>query len=494
MIVAHACGNGRTFGEEDFRFVQAVADVVGGALDRAATEDELRRRALEDPLSGLANRALLTSELELELELRHARRLAHQVCVITLDLDRFKVINDTLGRDVGDALLRQLASRLLGCVREEDLVAHAGGDEFTIITTRTETDHAIEVIAGRILATISERYEIDGREVPISASVGVALSHHGQGSSEELLRDAEAAMYRAKNLGGARYSIFDSTLRARLLERAELESDLRHALERDEFELHYQPLVSLQDLRIDGFEALLRWRHPTRGLLTPGAFIAIAEETGLIVPIGSWVLMAVCAQLARWPEHTHISANVSAVQIAPKLVSEVQDLLDHHRLTPDRLVLEITESLVLDPLAKPTIANLRQLGVRLALDDVGTGYSSLGALQRFPLDLLKLDRTLTSAVLEPSGAAVVRAALELGHALAVEVIAEGIENDLQLHALRSLGCPVGQGFHFSRPIPAADAEQLLDTRLSNHHQPRHGQPVDPSLLTHRRPIVSYNNY
>ncbi len=463
VILAHDVAEGRSFSSEDAHFLQAVAHVVGGALDRAATEDELRRRALEDPLTGLANRALLASQLDAEL--RHARRLRDRVCLVALDLDRFKVINETLGHTVGDAVLRQVAARLSGCVREEDLVARAGGDEFAVLATRTDSDHAIAEVAQRLLDAVVNPFEVNGHEVFLTASAGVAVSDHGRGTGEELLRDADAAMYRAKELGGARYEAFDVALHDRLVERMAIEGDLRHAVERDELELHYQPLIDLGDERVVGFEALLRWRHPERGLIGPGEFIDIAEQTGLIVPIGSWVLRAACEQLFRWPETIHVSANVSAVQIRPELVDEVAELLARHRITPARLVLEITESLVLDPHTKPIVASLRELGVQLALDDFGTGYSSLGSLQRFPLDLLKLDRTLIEAVLEGSGAAVVRAAVELGHALGVQVIAEGIEGQVQLGALRELGCPFGQGFLFARPLPATDAQQLL--RASN---------------------------
>jgi EAL domain-containing protein (putative c-di-GMP-specific phosphodiesterase class I) len=297
----------------------------------------------------------------------------------------------------------------------------------------------------------------------VTASVGVAVSEHGHETPEELLRDADAAMYRAKELGGGRYEAFDIALRDRLIERMEIERDLRHAVQRDQLELHYQPLIDLVDERIVGFEALLRWRHPERGLMAPGQFIQIAEETGLIVAIGSWVLDSVCEQLTRWPEPIHVSANVSPVQIKPELVAEVEQLLARHGITPARLVLEITESLVLEPRTKPIVASLRVLGVQLALDDFGTGYSSLVSLQRFPLDVLKLDQSLIASLPEGTGVAVVRAAVELGQALGVQVIAEGIEDPVQLGALRELGCPLGQGFHFARPLPLADAQLLLES-------------------------------
>ncbi|MGO9901989.1 MAG: EAL domain-containing protein [Solirubrobacteraceae bacterium] len=460
VIVTHAHASSRPFTVEDARFLEAVAHVIAGALDRAATEAELRRRALEDPLTGLANRALVSSQLEIEL--RHARRSGNRVCVLALDLDRFKAINDTLGHTAGDTLLRHVAARVTACVREEDLVAHPSGDEFTVVCTRTATDHAIAEFAARLVESVLEPFEIDGREVFVTASVGVAVSEQGRETPEELLRDADTAMYRAKELGGGRFEAFDAALRHHLLERMAIEDGLRHAVERDQLELHYQPLIDLIDERIVGFEALVRWRHPERGPITPEQFIPIAEETGLIVAIGSWVLSSVCEQLVQWPEEIHVSANLSARQIHPQLVTEVEQLLAEHAITPARLVLEITESLVLDPSIKPVIASLRALGVQLALDDFGTGYSSLGSLQRFPLDLLKLDRTLIDTLTDERGLAVVRAAIELGQALGVQVIAEGIKDRAQLNTLRELGCPLGQGFLFAKPLPLADAELLLE--------------------------------
>jgi diguanylate cyclase (GGDEF)-like protein len=340
---------------------------------------------------------------------------------------RFKDINDTLGHSAGDTLLRKLAARLTSCVREEDLVARPGGDEFTVVCTRAANDRAIAEVATRLVDAAVKPLQIDGGEVFMTASVGVAVSKHASESPEELLRDADAAMYRAKHLGGGRFELFDPTLRQHLVQRMTIEGDLRHAITREQLELHYQPIIDLADERLVGFEALLRWRHPERGLIAPDQFIQIAEDTRLILPIGSWVLHEVCAQLARWPNEIQLSANLSALQITPELVLEVQHHLAEHHVKPDRLMLEITESLVLDPSVKPVVSSLRSLGVQLALDDFGTGYSSLGSLQRFPLDLLKLDRALISSLSENTGAAIVRGAIELGKALDVRVIAEGIE-------------------------------------------------------------------
>jgi diguanylate cyclase (GGDEF)-like protein/PAS domain S-box-containing protein len=458
-LVVHATEHRRRFSVGDERFLRSVAHIVGGALDHAATEDELRRRALEDPLTGLGNRALLMNQLEREL--RHGARQGTKLCLLVLDLDRFKTVNDTLGHSAGDVLLQQVAARLCACVRAEDLVARLGGDEFVIIATRTNTDRAISEVAQRLIDAFAQPFRVGERELSCTASVGIAIATTGSETPEELFRDADAAMYRAKELGGGRFDVFDRALRERLLDRLALEGDLRHAIELGQLELHYQPLIDLKTEGILGFEALLRWQHPERGLVPPLDFIGIAEETGLIASIGSWVLRTACTELAGLPEHISVSVNLSAIQVIPELVDEVRLLLQEHRLTPERLVLEITESLVLDPRTKPVVSELRRLGVHVALDDFGTGYSSLGALQQFPLDVVKLDRSLIDSLDDESGRAVLSAAVELGRALGLDVIAEGIESRTQLGHLRDLGCLLGQGFLFARALPTAEAEELL---------------------------------
>ncbi len=459
VMLVHASQEARSFGIEDVRFLEAVANILGGALDHADKEDELRRRALEDPLTGLGNRALLMSHLDREL--RHCVRLGTRLSLLLLDLDRFKVVNDTLGHSVGDALLRQVATRLCACVRDEDIVARPGGDEFVVVSTHTDTDRAVASVARRLVEAFAEPFHVEGRELLCSASVGIAVASAGAGTPEDLLRDADAAMYRAKDAGGGRFEVFDATLRERLVERLTVEGDLRHALELDQLEVYYQPLVDLASEDIVGFEALLRWNHPERGLVPPLDFVGIAEESGMITPIGSWVLRTACVELSRWPEPVYVSVNISAVQVSHELVDEVEALLEQHAVRPGRLVLEITESLVLDPRTKPVVSRLRALGVHVALDDFGTGYSSLGSLQRFPIDVVKLDRTLIRSFDDLTGQAVLAAAVELGRALGLRVIAEGIETREQLASVRSVGCLLGQGFLFAQPLPVEEARRLM---------------------------------
>jgi diguanylate cyclase (GGDEF)-like protein/PAS domain S-box-containing protein len=459
VLIVHASVGSRPFGVEDMRFMEAVANVIGGALDHAAATDELRRRALEDPLTGLGNRALLMSHLERELT--HGHRLGTGVALLLLDLDRFKNVNDTLGHGIGDALLRQVAVRLSACVRDEDIVARPGGDEFVVVSTRTDSDHAVARIAKRMVEAFAEPFEAGGHVLHCTASVGIAVAARGDETAEDLLRDADAAMYRAKDEGGDRFEVFDAELRERLVARLSLEDDLRQAVEHQQLELHYQPLVALDSEDVVGFEALVRWRHPRRGLVQPLEFIDLAEETGLIRPIGEWVLREACAALAEWPEAIYVSVNLSPMQVVHELVDDVAGVLARHGLNGDRLVLEITERLVLDPRTKPVVDGLRALGVHVALDDFGTGYSSLGSLQRFPIDVVKVDRTLLQALAEDSGPAVLTAVVELGRALGLRVIAEGIESREQLERLRHIGCVLGQGYLFARPLPPAEMRALV---------------------------------
>jgi diguanylate cyclase (GGDEF)-like protein/PAS domain S-box-containing protein len=432
----------RDLGVEDVRFLEAVAVVLGGALDRAAFEQELRRRALEDPLTGLANRALLTAQLQRELA--HAGRHGGSIGVLLLDVDRFKFINDTLGHAAGDDLLRQAADRLRAQVREEDLVARLGGDEYVVVVRGELGD-----LGARLLGAFDAPFSVGGRSLHVSVSGGVAIAHDGCGDADALLRDADVAMYQAKESGGGRVAEFDAALRRKVVERLATENELRGAQERGELELHYQPLMDLEDDTVREHEALLRWRHPERGLVAPCDFIPVAEDTGLIVPIGLWVIEQACRRLAAAPGR--IAVNLSARQVSDELVEEVAARLRAYAIAPGRLVLEITETLVLDPRAARVIQKLRELGALVALDDFGTGYSSLSYLRELPVDILKLDRSLTAAVEERGGRAVFEAAVSLARALSLEVVAEGIETEGQLRVARELGCRRGQGYLLGRP-------------------------------------------
>jgi diguanylate cyclase (GGDEF)-like protein/PAS domain S-box-containing protein len=465
VLLVHEAARDRRFDDDDARFLEAVANVLAGALDRADADGELRRRALEDPLTGLANRALMNSQLEHAL---HATsRHGSQVAVLLLDLDRFKYLNDTLGHSLGDALLREVAMRLRSEVRDEDVVARLGGDEFVIVCMEPAGEAGIAEIAQRIVDVLAEPFSVGARELFATASVGVAVGGAGA-TAERLLRDADAAMYRAKDGGGARYEVFDAELRARLVQRMSTEAALRQALDRHELCVRYQPVVEPATGRVAGFEALLRWHHPDRGLVSPAEFIPIAEETDLILPIGRWVLRTACAQAAVWnrarpSDPVAMAVNLSPRQVTPELVDDVAGALAHSGLPAGWLMLEITESLLLEQASTiGVVSDLRALGVRVALDDFGSGYSSLSYLQSYPLDVVKLDRGFVDSLDESTAsAAVVTAAIDMARALGLRVVAEGVERESQLVRLRELGCPYVQGFLFAPALDPADAAELL---------------------------------
>jgi diguanylate cyclase (GGDEF)-like protein/PAS domain S-box-containing protein len=447
---------GHTEQSTDRDFLTAIANVLASALDRLAIEEQARRQALRDPLTGLANRALIGEELAVAV--RRLERTAGRVGVLLLDLDRFKVVNDTLGHTAGDELLAQVARRIDAAVRDVDLIGRLGGDEFVVLCPDLHAgDEALDV-AARIVEMIGTPMTVAGRELVVSASVGVAVADDAGARPEDLLRDADVAMYRAKERGGDRVEPFDADLRRRLLERLTVEEELRHALERDELCVHYQPVIDLRTGAIEGFEALVRWEHPTRGLIGPAAFIGVAEDTGLIVPVGRFVLQEACRQALRWPAPVGVAVNVSMRQLSGDLVTEVAAVLDETGLEPSRLMLEMTESLLLEPAGGDVLADLKALGVKIALDDFGTGYSALAYLQRHPIDVLKLDRSFIAGD-DPSP--VVRAVVEMGAGLGMSIVAEGIEEPSQADALCALGCPMAQGFLFGRPMPADAALATL---------------------------------
>jgi len=448
----------------------SVCGIVANQRDiteRRAYQEQLTRQAYHDSLTGLPNRALFQSRLEVALA--RAGRRQRTIAVLFVDLDRFKVINDSLGHETGDDLLVAVAERLREAVRVEDTVARLSGDEFTVLLEEVEDEVEAAQVAQRIIDDIRRAIDLEGHQVFVGASVGIALSHNGEDRAEDLLRDADLAMYRAKERGRSRYEIFEVTMGARARLRLDLESELRGALERDELVLHYQPEVSLRSGRIIGAEALVRWEHPERGLLMPDEFIPMAEETGLILPVGRHVLQKACVQAAEWHRSfgagapARVSVNVSGRQL-PTLVRDVARVLGRSGLDPRGLVLEITESVVMDdPEAViPTFEALRQMGVSLAIDDFGTGYSSLSWLKHFPISTLKLDKSFVQGLgVDPADRAIAQSVLTMASCLDVAVTAEGIETSGQAGELIALGCRSGQGYYYARPQPPAEMTKLL---------------------------------
>ncbi len=436
--------------------------------ERSQAEEKLRYYALHDTLTDLPNRVSFMNHLKQAVE-RAKGNSYSKFAVLFLDLDRFKVINDSLGHAVGDKLLVAISERLTSCVRPGDVVARLGGDEFTILLNRSGETGEVANVAERLQAKISEPFKIDNYEVFTTASIGIVVSSNVPRQAEDFLRDADAAMYRAKESGKARYEIFDREMHVRNMNLLQVETDLRHAVDRDEFEVHYQPIVDLATGRVQEFEALIRWRHPKHGLIAPNEFVAVAEETGLIIPIGKWILEESCRQTAEWQQRysfpLSISVNLSAKQLMhPTLTAQVKDVLFATGLDASQLKLEVTETTVMEHSEKSlkVLSELDELGVALSTDDFGTGYSSLSYLQRFPFERLKIDRSFIKIMAddEKSGA-IVKTILMLGENLNIEVVAEGIETMEQLDLLRSLGCQSGQGYLFSRPVDADSAEEFL---------------------------------
>jgi diguanylate cyclase (GGDEF)-like protein/PAS domain S-box-containing protein len=437
--------------------------------ERKAFQEQLRRQAFHDALTGLDNRASFM--LRLDQALTRARQQNTGIAVLLLDLDRFKNINDTLGHAAGDELLRAVSARLRATISEHSLLARLGGDEFTVMLEHvTDTDSAVQA-AERIMAALGEPIHFLDGETLIGASIGIALSSEDTAGADELLARADLAMYEAKDRGRGRCALFDRAMSDRARERLEMEADLRLAIDRGEMELHYQPVVSLTDGDISGFEALVRWRHPRRGLTAPSDFIPLAEETGLILPLGRWVLEEACTQIQRWqclsraPRPLSIGVNVSARQFQqPYLADEVAEVLRRTGVDPRSLRLEITETVLIEDAeqAMVTLARLKQLGVTLVMDDFGTGYSSLSYIRRFPFDVLKIDKSFIDHIdSDPEAEALTRAIMHLGHTLNLVMIAEGIERCDQLRRLQALGCDLGQGFLFSQPLPPEAIPALL---------------------------------
>ena len=451
-----------------------LQEIARDITERKRADEELRRQAFHDPLTGLPNRILLADRLRHAL-VRARRRPENGYAVLCLDLDRFKQVNDSLGHPAGDALLIEIARRLEGCVRDADTVARLGGDEFAILLEDLDPGEAAAIVE-RIHGAIAVPCVLGEHEVVVSTSVGLVHGAARYQQPDELLRDADIALYRAKAQGRACHIVFDAAMHTQAVALLQLENDLRRALDRAEFVLHYQPVVALESGATIGFEALVRWQHPRRGLIYPADFIPLAEETGLIVPLGHWVLGEACRQLVRWEAQRPadstltIGVNLSARQFGlPDLSEQVAAALSESGLPASRLRLELTESTLMEQpaAASTTLAGLRALGVQIQIDDFGIGYSSLSYLQRFPLDALKIDRSFVGNLRHASEAtAIIRAVVSLAQALGLQVIAEGVETPDQWADLLALGCTSGQGFHFAPALPASEAFAFLHRGVS----------------------------
>ncbi len=459
VVSAPVCG----VGGEITGFLGVITDITS----RKEMETRLRHLAHNDPLTGLANRTFLTARIDEALARRSAS--AQQVSVMLMDLDGFKAVNDSFGHGTGDELLTAVSQRLSTCLRSADVAARLGGDEFAVLLETSTRAEALAV-GERILRTLGGPVTLGRAQVVVTASIGVVHAGKYQ-STQELLRDADVAMYRAKTLGKNQMVVFKAAMQQRVAKRLRLETQLRRAVELGQFELQYQPFQDLRTGRMVGAEALVRWRHPRRGLLPPADFISAAEETGLIVPLGRWILEEACTQAARWRSRygraaPSVSVNLSPRQLQdPELLTCVSRTLSRAGLDGGALHVEITESLLMSDsdLAGRKLAELRALGVGVAIDDFGTGYSSLAYLRRYPVDVLKIDQSFVAPLLEgPRPAALVRSIIELARALEVTTVAEGVENAEQARILRDLGCHIAQGFFLCRPQPAGELDALFE--------------------------------
>jgi diguanylate cyclase (GGDEF)-like protein len=495
MVVANRLGDVTSFDEDDLRLLETLARHAGVALENGRLgqslnqlnelKEQLRHQAFHDSLTGLANRSLFLERVT-EATSRPNRR--HRPVVLFVDLDDFKTVNDSLGHSAGDQLLVAVAGRLRACLRPADLAARMGGDEFAVLLERSEVNNAM-VVGERIIASLRQPFMIEGNEVVVRASVGIAEYNPLGETAEELLRNADVAMYTAKAQGKGRVAIFEPQMHAAVVARHALSSRLQRALANNEFVVLYQPVVHLDSGKVAGVEALVRWRQPDGTLVTPGEFMPLAEETGLIVPLGRWVLETACRQAAVWHElapakRLHLGVNLSARQVQqPSFIDEVRDALQRTGLDPSTLVLEITETVMMQD-TSATIAKLNELkalGVQLAIDDFGTGYSSLSYLNRFPVDVLKMAQPFVESA-DRQDSAFARAIVALGKSLRLRIVAEGIERPDQLHLLRKLGCDYGQGFYFSEALDATTMSAVLRIHERTTHRPADDEADRPPVI------------